>query len=60
MGALSQIRIPGYRVTVAELRILTIRLRSARNAGRWQTEQNLWASLSEALDRLESDGLKQA
>jgi hypothetical protein len=42
-------------MTVAELRLLTVRLREARNAGRWQTEMNLWASLSEALDDLESD-----
>jgi hypothetical protein len=42
-------------VTIAELRELTVQLRQARNAGRWQTESNLWASLSEALDELEKD-----
>lgn len=40
-------------MTVAELRDLTIRLRSARNTGHWQIEQDLWASLSEAIDELE-------
>lgn len=41
---------PGGRaMTKAELRELVAQLRMARNAGRWQTEQELWARLAEAL-----------
>lgn len=41
--------------TVSDLRDITVQLRQARNAGRWQTEQNLWASLAEAINDLEND-----
>lgn len=45
-------------MTVAAIRGLLAELRTARNAGAWAREQNLWADLSEALDRLESDGIE--